>query len=52
MKRLYVIEALGKMGQDTLMIQLCMETKRYQRDIIESRKLLFGGSIEDGKKVF
>ncbi|MCI8588942.1 MAG: hypothetical protein HFG40_04745 [Bacilli bacterium] len=52
MRRLYVIETLGKMGQDTLMIQLCMETKRYQRDIIESRKLLLRGSMEDEEIIF
>ena len=52
MRRLYVIEALGKMEQDTLMIQLYMETKRYQRGIMKSRKLLLKGSMEYEEEVF
>lgn len=40
---LNVLETLGKMEQDTLMIRLYMGTKRHQRGIIKSRKLLLKG---------
>ena len=40
MRYLYIIETLGKMEQDTLMIQLYMNTKYYHRGIMKSRKLL------------
>lgn len=43
MAYLEIIEAIGKMQQDTLMIQLYMETKRYQRGIMRSRKLILKG---------
>jgi len=49
---LYVIEELGKMEQDTLMIQLYMGTKRYHRGIMKSRKLLLKENLEDEAEVF
>lgn len=44
---LEVLEFLGKMEGETLMIQLYMDTKRHQRGIMKSRKLLMKGSQTD-----
>ena len=45
---LEVFETLGKMEQDTLMIRLYMGTKRHQRGIMKSRKLLMKGRKDNG----
>ena len=52
MRCLYIIETLGKMEQDTLMIQLYMGTKRYHRGIMKSKKLLLRESSQNEGEVF
>ncbi len=47
---LEIIETIGKMQQDTLMIQLYMGTKRYQRGIMRSRKLILKGDDRSGQE--
>lgn len=48
---LEIIETIGKMQQDTLMIQLYMGTKRYQRGIMKSRKLILKGEDRSESEV-
>lgn len=49
---LYIIETLGKMEQDTLMIQLYMNTKCYHRGIMKSKKLLLKENDEYEGEIF